>query len=847
MSRTGLLGSSQAALGDFTLGAGPNPAALVASTPGLSMFFRCDDPAGSSKAVEEFGRHATAVSAGSATATLSVAGIDGNSLKTPVATAAVSPPPYTKVVTPHISFDYTGATLAPGAAGTIECWVRFQEFGDPAVAGSPATPAAPYQFLALSQSTNSIVFRVADPASIDVAWKDSGGTTRTATFAPLNPGIANNLPAAELNRWYYLAFAWDATSVAGYCNGVPIFTSSQHPPSYTAANFSFGGAGAQYDLVSLVNRKLTKEEVANRMVAAGDSVATSDARVTTFFVNAVAGYAPSVRVTKLALETLRTGARQVRLSTVAVEVLRSVNAPVAVSASDTITFSDSASGGRGLAGSASDTITFGNLASAGKGVGATDQVTFSDSAGLSHAVNATDTITFSDVGHTQRIGVSATDTITFGDVAGFIGVHPVRATDTITFVDTAAPHNTIIRVGAVDHVVFSGDDFNPGGGTWNRPITDTLTITDRADARNTTIPVHATDGIVFSDQGGTPHTYEGTAVDQILFSDGATGGHGIMVSATDTITFGDSTPFYSHQPDTVTFGDVATAFQPHQRNADTLTVVDRADGRIVLPNPELGLSVVLRSGTSFEFPFCYCPTPEGMVLFGNGVDPMFRWTPSDKKVDTAGVAAPATAGTLAATPFVNVDAQGNVDRQPVIQILYPVRGRFRQLLRPEPRVGRHARPGAVRLLQRARLRRKRRWCGASSSATRPARPTPTTSRSTRPTSPPPRSRGRWTMRRSWPSRRRRSWRRTVRLIANVYGVPPSAQGMPGVTISAACSRPWTSNIRSETRSSRVVLLDVYWVSGHDGPRSWRAGPSGLWATRLLHDRWPWTWPRRPLT
>lgn len=99
-------------------------------------------------------------------------------------------------------------------------------------------------------------------------------------------------------------------------------------------------------------------------------------------------------------------------------------------------------------------------------------------------------------------------------------------------------------------------------------------------------------------------------------------------------------------------------------------VTDNATGQTILSNPEQGPSTVLYSPVDPDFPFTQVETPSSLILMANGIDPVLKWDPLTQRTVTAGVIPPPTACVLGATPFLNLDAQGNPIADPTYYGFY---------------------------------------------------------------------------------------------------------------------------------------------------------------------------------
>lgn len=356
------------------------------------------------------------------------------------------------------------------------------------------------------------------------------------------------------------------------------------------------------------------------------------------------------------------GQPKIRMTQFSIETMRASIQTFTPSATDTIVFGDATD--KGFAITASSDVSFGNYSFVGKAITVVDEIVFGDTGALVFPVVATDTILFAGVGRTNKIPVSATDTIAFSDLGNRAGSVLRTATDTIVFGDPGDGHNTTLVASAIDTIAFAANDLP--GGEWIKSEANSVRFTDTAASESSTKNVAAVDSIAFTDSAlsGNPAILPVFVLDSVLFGDGASIGTRIPVSAVDTVTFSSKDPASISAITSLVIGDVGGSFQGNQSDENEVRYSDLAYGTLILPNPELGMSVVLRSSVDPHFPFTYVNTPTGLVLIANGVDPMLRWRPDDKKLDTAGVLAPTTAGTITATSFVNTSAEGETIESP---------------------------------------------------------------------------------------------------------------------------------------------------------------------------------------
>lgn len=283
LRKTDIAPRTVAFVGSAPSGIASTAGMVVATTTGLVALYNCDEATAAAAAIAFVGGYNATYSGGSAF-TGHNGGIDGFAIVTPSATPAGSPPPYTKDTTPHGAFSYTGSGINLGAAGTIELWFAPAEFGDPSRTDSGVnTPKTTYPILRLEQSgVGAIEF---------VAWStNDGDPAMTASFTPAGDlthysdpyyaaggafcigadgfqSYTNYYPPCVVNRVYHLALAWDATGYSTYADGKRIDFGSAHPPSFTAANFAFGGCGGKYDLISITARRIGDTEIAARWAA----------------------------------------------------------------------------------------------------------------------------------------------------------------------------------------------------------------------------------------------------------------------------------------------------------------------------------------------------------------------------------------------------------------------------------------------------------------------------------------------------------------------------------------------------------------------------------------------------
>lgn len=205
--------------------------------------------------------------------------------------------------------------------------------------------------------------------------------------------------------------------------------------------------------------------------------------------------------------------------------------PIVRTATDSLTFSDSAARLATLARAPSDSLTF------------------SDSAIRSgtFARTGSDSLTFSDVAEATKLIIrSAADTLGFSDAASRLGTFLRTAADTLGFSDSATRQMTADRA-ASDSLTTS--DTATRSGTFSRSGSDSLTFSDVADAlkviarsaadtlgladaasRTVTLVRSATGSLTFSDIGARAVTAVRVAADSLAFVDSAIAMGGSAVS-----------------------------------------------------------------------------------------------------------------------------------------------------------------------------------------------------------------------------------------------------------------------------------------------------------------------------
>lgn len=311
--------------------------------------------------------------------------------------------------------------------------------------------------------------------------------------------------------------------------------------------------------------------------------------------------------------------------------------PVPVSASTTVNIASAASESRKAAAGVSESIA---LVAVARHV---------------FHVTASNTINVIPNVHTRRIGVSASSTIATSIETHNRKQQNVEDDEHVGVSDVARAHNTVIRVSVTDTIGATLGSHE--SGEWDREGIDTITIADVASGRTQFIPVFASTGLNVVPFANNGKVLQVGVVDEIFVTSTTTRGHSTRVSATDTIGFSDRSGTPPGVDDSLAITDLANARPAITRVSNSAAITDIAEARIRLPNPELGMSVVLWTGYDEEFPANFMTTPDGLVLISNGVDPVLRWDAQFKVIDTAGIIPPATAPTLTATIYVPATGQ----------------------------------------------------------------------------------------------------------------------------------------------------------------------------------------------
>jgi hypothetical protein len=543
MPGTGILGSTFASLGDLILGGSVTPGDVARGTAGLVALYPCDDLPASGVARGLTAAQDAAVTLGSSGTNFTQdEGIDGFAIVTPIAPPTGSP--HTYDTTRHLSFATTGGPIGVGDAGTIEVWFKPLEFADEvAVEGGGSDASRDYRILELKNASGLVRFttgqagngeRLLRVAYGPAGWDGTEGGLVYGAFATStgNAGYAGSTPPLEAGRWYYLAFAWDQTGSAVYCNGQKVAsstgTNANPGPGLNGADLTFGQSGGAYDLLAITNRRMTDGEILYRFDPGGASApATSAVNATSVFANVAASYPGNARVTAVRAETLRTGTRNARVTATRAEVLRlvaqrSVSEP---QLTQYLTFSETASGytgsGRVDSGGASQMLAFTETAAIHRPV--------------THAATVTQTLAFTQSAY-RVVLAAASQTLAFTQAATPRVIHPAR--QTLGFTETVGL--AMVRDRRVLQLL-ALQQSETVGGTHNATLAEPLAFSETAVLGREFVK-GALQLLAFRETvaGLDTHTYTAAPTDTLAFTQTATIARGKERSADETLALTDS-------------------------------------------------------------------------------------------------------------------------------------------------------------------------------------------------------------------------------------------------------------------------------------------------------------------